>query len=909
MEEKSLDDELNIDNEWEIYMSVLWSNLLEKYNLNTNSNVVEIAPGVRYKIGLALKNIGFKGNLYVIEPHKPTLDIIIKKYKELLPNSNIIGINHKLDDSIQYLPKCLDAIVGNHCLDDIIMGEYLNNNDFEFVFNARNKRESQDFLINKWSELYSKKSKLNAIKNKIINNWETFIETFNPKLVFLSQYYSNVYYNNGEISIADAAASDIFTQIKRKFIMDKDKLQKIFDSIDFTTDKRCIEPDDPLWKAPIFLNNTQNNSNWLVGMPISKYRRLTPSAYKRLGKEIFVLQDTYPLSKQFNPIYINEKLYEKIFNVKFKWDEAQNVISNLFSITLNSEKAENKENGIHAYVDKQKDGTNISLSNNLGSGRAYYIGKNFNIKGEKTILATSEREEYNNGYFPLTSAIFETIAANVISHDIEFSSFQVLAILDIDSKYSFIWSGGEFPCGQIVRLDNGELDRITHLFQNNTFLSKEEIYSMADKFGKLEGEKFIGRILHGAWSCGNISPKAQMMDFDTICSVKGRNPQYSFTDKYITNYFGYEYLGQIKVIETIVDSEINKDNVTADEIKEILIRSYNNEINDRFISLMGFDFIKIDEQLRKEINELAQFFKNVSNKMYPNYIDMAVWREYLGNTHIFDFSRFFKYYPILKRSEYWSIDNAINIILNMKSGIIKDRNVAPNETVKEFLEKNNIVVSEKEQFLALLKQIEEFISRYDSVYNKILSNNTDKQYLYERKAFIYNEDREYLMVNQNIKLAIMNLYKKDKIQAKTISKLIETVINTSIRNHKYDAKKICSNTKIFKEGYFTLCMNDLGKHYLKIVLFKDVLKTDYSELSLLINGKEAVKSIQENEDEIIINSKTNDNLLVLHGYKTIFLMINGKKFKFHSLAEKEKIYFDSYNLAQFIELLEIANKS
>lgn len=907
MREKSLDDELNIDSNWEMYMSVLWSNLFEKYNLNTNGNVVEIAPGVRYKIGLALKHIGFKGNLYIIEPHKPTLDIVVKKYKELLPNSNIIGINCKFDKSIKHLPKHLDAIVGNHCLDDIVIGEYLNNSEFEFVFNAKNKMESQDFLVKKWDELYNKRSRLNAIKNKTINNLVTCIETFNPKIVFLSQYYSSFYYNNGEVCVADTVGREILTQIKQKFIIDESKLQKTFDSIDIGSDTRCAAPNDPLWNSPISLNNTHSSSNWLVGIPINKYRALMPSAYKRLGKETFVLQNAYSLMEQVKPIYINEKLYKEIFNIKFDWEEAQKVISNLFSITLNPEKGESRKSRISVYVDKQTDDTNISLNNNLGSGRAYYMGKHFNIKGEKTVLATSEREEYNNGKFPLTSAIFEAITANVISHDIEFSSFRVLAILDINSKYKFIWNEGELPCGQIVRLDNGKLDRITHLFQNNISLNKEKIYSMADKFGKLEAEKFVERILHGAWSCGNISPEAQMIDLDTVCSVKGRNPQYSFADKYITNYFGYEYLGQIKVIETIINSKLNKDNVTADEVKEILTKSYNNEINDRFINLMGFDSVKIDEQLRTEINQLAQDFKNISNKMYPNFIDMAVWKEYLGYTYIFDFSRFFKYYPILKRSKYMGIDNAINILLNMKSGIVKDRDIAPNEEIKEFLERNDIIVSEKEQFLRLLQQIEEFINSYDIVYNKILNNNIDKQCLYERKAFIYNEDREYLMVDQNVKLAIMKLYKNDKVQAKTISRLIELIINSSIRNHKYNSTKVIStNTKIFEEGYFTLCMNNLGKHYLKIVLFKDIVKENFNNtISLLINGKEMIKSIQENEDEFIINSKANDNLCVLNGYKTIFLKVNGKKIKFHLLTEKEKIYFDSYNMAQFIELLEI----
>ena len=63
-------------------------------------------------------------------------------------------------------------------------------------------------------------------------------------------------------------------------------------------------------------------------------------------------------------------------------------ISEYFSITLDKDKSNCEAIG-KGFADRQSDPTGLALSGNQGSGRAYFFGKFFNIKGDKTTLATS----------------------------------------------------------------------------------------------------------------------------------------------------------------------------------------------------------------------------------------------------------------------------------------------------------------------------------------------------------------------------------------------------------------------------------------------------------------------------------------------------------------------------------------
>ena len=145
-------------------------------------------------------------------------------------------------------------------------------------------------------------------------------------------------------------------------------------------------------------------------------------------------QQVYKSKKKYIPLYINADLYEQLFNEKYDEKSAFNKISEMFSITLDHQKSNNELVGI-GYADKQEDPMGISLSGNEGSGRAYFYRECFNIKGDKTSLATSPKEVYSNGKFSLAASIKETIISNILSKELSIPTFETLAILDTTDNF------------------------------------------------------------------------------------------------------------------------------------------------------------------------------------------------------------------------------------------------------------------------------------------------------------------------------------------------------------------------------------------------------------------------------------------------------------------------------------------
>ena len=162
-----------------------------------------------------------------------------------------------------------------------------------------------------------------------------------------------------------------------------------------------------------------------------------PQIKRFFKEENLCMQNVYKSKEEYKVVYINQELYEEIFHEKYVWEDAKQKISTIFSITLDEKKSDNKIIG-KAYSDKQADPTGMALSGNLGSGRSYFFDKNFNIKGDKTKIATSPKSIYNNGKYALSASIKETVIANILAKDFVVPTFETLAILETGERFEFL---------------------------------------------------------------------------------------------------------------------------------------------------------------------------------------------------------------------------------------------------------------------------------------------------------------------------------------------------------------------------------------------------------------------------------------------------------------------------------------
>ncbi|MBP7848240.1 hypothetical protein KA013_03435 [Patescibacteria group bacterium] len=82
-----------------------------------------------------MANYGFEGTLYVIEPDATALEVLLAKYKKILPAAHLIGIAKPLHEAKEILRDVhIDALLANHPLDDMVVANTLDSKEFVNLF-------------------------------------------------------------------------------------------------------------------------------------------------------------------------------------------------------------------------------------------------------------------------------------------------------------------------------------------------------------------------------------------------------------------------------------------------------------------------------------------------------------------------------------------------------------------------------------------------------------------------------------------------------------------------------------------------------------------------------------------------------------------------------------------------------
>lgn len=608
-----------------------------------------------------------------------------------------------------------------------------------------------------------------------------------------------------------------------------------------------------------------------------------PNIKENFKIENLCVQYVYQAKEKYNVIYINSKLYEEIFKEKYEWQTAKQRISDMFSITLDEEKS-NKQIAGKAYSDKQLDPTGIALSGNLGSGRSFFYKNCFNIKGDKTKLATAPKNIYSNGKYALSAAIKETVIANILADDFIIPTFETLAILDKKERFDFedeymdaddvirkeIYN---LPCSIEIRVNKEkELYRISNSLINKDKYTINELEDFCEKLAKIEANKFCDRFLHGSWSVGNISIDGNLIDFDTATFVKGRYPQYSNTNKYKSNYFGYELLGQKLMIKSILDYEnIENANKIETNLDDLMNEKYKGNMKIRFCDLIGLNYNLHYKKYNKYIDSLYEKFNVLSRKFLPNYYETNVAENSGDITYLFDFSKFFQKYLITKKDNKNNILLGMKLLLNDTEYIEYEKIGMIKEKIQEFFYEN---IVDEENMDYSINNAMDFIEEYDELFN-LISKETELSNI-KVKQYIINANRNYLYGNENIYGEISYLYDIKKIDEQTTNRIINALINTNKRNNynKKDENKL--GLQIYEDLLTYLVLSE-NYYYLVIEPYSN---TEIEFAKAIINGQEVmIRHFSDGNGNIMVSEKIEfDNLPDILNFD-IKLKINGKEYK------------------------------
>lgn len=451
--------------------------------------------------------------------------------------------------------------------------------------------------------------------------------------------------------------------------------------------------------------------------------------------------DAYPMDPtRVEVVYVQSELLSIITGKPVDENQAKAFVQQHLLLTLDPTEGIPGAKPVKVYVDRQADPMNISLVGNLGSGRAVYKGDRFNLKGiGKTVLATSKDALRSNGMLDLVGSLWEMICSNVIQTNLRTGASPTFAVVDLKKEVNIPWFTDKVPSGMLIRFDSmGELDRPSHLFFREKPVTAEEMLNMAWSFGAQDAEKFIERILHGGWSAGNISIHGSLIDYDSVFAIRGRAPQWSFRPNWLSNYFGLEGLGQKELLKALANHAMNAEHVPVDALFSGFDEARQVRLEQRFLDLVGVNpddsstlFPEpVSDQAAREagvpahrpvsdavssLSVLVKQFQTLAMKMYPNLKATAPWDEDNATLSVYDLSRFFRFYPIMKKSGPVDEKTALSLIRNPLGKMASSRETQeggmPDSVMTRLLDEYGVTSLEQLARMDLLAL--EFVRSYD----------------------------------------------------------------------------------------------------------------------------------------------------------------------------------------------------
>jgi hypothetical protein len=221
----------NGEKSWDVWVGEKYANSFRKLGISNDATILEIGPGSVSKVGEGLKqygleqnlSLGFQGTIIIIEPELNALEQLSQKYKLLMPNINIITIHATLQNVLtnnildEYTK--IDAVVGNHPLDDFISGKSFNSEQelIQFFTNHYEGAEAAK-TASQWEKIAINVNKRINIFRQTVDEWNQVIEKCDS--VILSAYDSHFFRSNESkfpaIRHADVIAQRALSKIKQQ---------------------------------------------------------------------------------------------------------------------------------------------------------------------------------------------------------------------------------------------------------------------------------------------------------------------------------------------------------------------------------------------------------------------------------------------------------------------------------------------------------------------------------------------------------------------------------------------------------------------------------------------------------------------------------------------------------------------
>jgi hypothetical protein len=204
------------DDAWDRKVGAIWARILRVHAVDPEGELAEAGPGFTLKIGLGLKEYGFRGLLYVIEPDARAREWIVPRYRDLLPRARVIPVASRLGSSASALPPRLDALLMNHLLDDLVLEAATPEKRRGAIFgNMHRGARCRRDVRSTWHRLAMRPAEFAAASRSVIDALCLVCRQNRPKLLGISQYPSWFQARHG-LSAVDRMVAPLLHQLVRQ---------------------------------------------------------------------------------------------------------------------------------------------------------------------------------------------------------------------------------------------------------------------------------------------------------------------------------------------------------------------------------------------------------------------------------------------------------------------------------------------------------------------------------------------------------------------------------------------------------------------------------------------------------------------------------------------------------------------
>ena len=189
--------------QWHQLLSDSWTQIFQSLRLPHDGVFVEVGPGKTDKIGLALSNYEFRGELYIIDPCRGALLWVKERYAQILPGVNVIPVMSSFEEAGKKINSPVDVILMNHVFDDMILYKSLPRIEREIIFNGIIPGAScHPSVAEIWKKLEGLPHKAENLAHTVAEECIRTIEHFSPDFFIANQYPSGFIKSHG-LEIAD----------------------------------------------------------------------------------------------------------------------------------------------------------------------------------------------------------------------------------------------------------------------------------------------------------------------------------------------------------------------------------------------------------------------------------------------------------------------------------------------------------------------------------------------------------------------------------------------------------------------------------------------------------------------------------------------------------------------------------